>query len=80
MLNEVSGMAMIPGNSVVLMSIRTMRRLSSRKRRLGALIEAVPRHGDPEVVIARPETVVEGLARAIDDMRAGPYKAQACER
>ena len=52
----------------------------SRSRRLGAPIETVPCRRDPEAVIARPEATAEGLARDIDDMRAGPREAEYYER
>ena len=48
--------------------------------RLGALIETLPFHREPEAVIARLEAAVEDVARAIDDMRAGPREAEHYER
>ena len=48
--------------------------------RLGALIETLPFHREPEAVIARLEAAVEDVTRAIDDMRAGPREAEHYER
>ena len=48
--------------------------------RLGTLIETLPFHQEPDAVIARLETAIEDVRRAIDDMRAGPREAEHYER
>ena len=48
--------------------------------RLDALIRTLPFHQEPEEVIARLESAIEDVRRAIDDMRAGPRDAEHYER
>ena len=48
--------------------------------RLGALIETLPYHREPEAVIACLETAIADVRQAIDDMRAGPRDAEHYER